>query len=92
MSGLLNIGLPIAQTQYRASERVWLPVRDHADFLNWKRLGVETRQLVTAEDVAEANDLLCRWLVIASEIAPELTKADLFAKTRELLTRKGQPS
>jgi len=43
-------GLPIAQTQYRASARVWLPVRDHADFENWKRLGVETRQLVKVED------------------------------------------
>lgn len=90
MSGLLNIGLPIAQTQYRASARVWLPVRDHADFENWKRIGVETRQLVKMEDVAEANDLLCRWLVIASEIAPELTKADLFTKTRELLAKKGR--
>ncbi|KXV35717.1 hypothetical protein AD940_01840 [Gluconobacter thailandicus] len=47
-------GLPIAQTQYRASERVWLPVRDQADFENWQRLGVETRQLVTLEDAEAA--------------------------------------
>lgn len=50
--------LPIALTQYRASERVWLPVRDAEDLEHLRRLGIETRELVALDDAKCASLLV----------------------------------